>query len=284
MKSLSELTADGESFNFPELAEFGSMNARELLSEVMPDFAESIPEDMTMEEFGDIQRVMVQVTDVVAFTAFLNALPGWSLTVADERPEGGERFIRPGARIGSVSFQGDDVPAFAFPGVTMAFDKTDPALNFFQSEIAQECGKSGSAFLFATADPLFQGVVLSSGMLRSFVLHGGWLYTKGIWSPFLISSQGPDDALAQRKYHRGDLASRGLIRERGLDAALMNDVYTYQARLLTVRNYREEIFSEDGPVNVPETSGPLPNFTIATDQSGWNILADEAMASLFGRG
>lgn len=281
MKTLFDDYIHGDPFKFPELAEVGSMNAREIFAKAMPELAQEIPEDMTMDEFSDIQRVMVQVTDVAAYKAFLDTIPSWTLAAPNEILEGRSRYAGPGAHIGSIPFQGDSAPAYAFPAVTMAFDQTDPALQFFQQEIAEAHGETGVAFLLATADPLFQGVISASGVLRGFILHGGWLYADGIWSPFLLSSKGPDDALVQRKFHRGDLASRGLIRERGLDPKLMSAACDYQARLITVRDHREEIFSENDALNVPETVG-RPSFTTAQDPSGWSMLADEQMASLYG--
>lgn len=289
MKNLSD-SYTGTNPTFPELAEaldpevLNSMTAREVLAEIMPELADEIPEDLTMSEFLDIQRVMAQVTDISAYSAFVGAFPGWALHGVSTATEGSERYVDPGKCFAHVSIRGEDVPVYAFPGVTMAFDETDPALTYFKGEIEGEVGPEGLALLMATADPIFQAAVTSSNDIKTFVLHGGWVFADGEWTPFLVSGKGPEDALAQRDFHRSNLVSRGLMRDRGHPPQLMKAVTAYQARLAAIRAYRMASPENLKSKAIPKGDGDLSSYQIATDPSGWSLLVDRQLSGHFQRG
>lgn len=237
------------------------------IPELLHEAAQSLglPKSVTMAEFTDHMRVHANVADPGQIKDYLAEIAHWDLELETEDE------IRQGDRIGSVRVNGKKTPVFAHMGITFMFDRTDPPLEKLFASIQ----KSRKKAIVLHVMPHFFIDADAQGAIRGLLLQGGWHLEDNIWSPFLLTTAGPDDIPAQRRFIKPGPPSRGLLRERSLNFDALKVMQAFQR---SINNLAREA--------VEEGKAPLPQeekLQIATGSQDWSFFGSDEVRALHGQ-
>lgn len=217
-----------------------------------------LPKTATLGLLVEHMRVSTHRVGAERIQNYLKSFPGWTIQIEDD-----DATIHHGDRIGTIEIKGKSVPAYAYMGITGSFDRTDPPLE----KLFQQVGRGRKTAIVLHLIPRFDLLTDADGNIRQILLHGGWHYTDGVWSPFVISPLGPDDIPDQVRYLKPGQPSRGLLRDRGLHGNLLKPIRTF---FESFDNAMQEALGKDRRSEL--------NIRLATHPDGWSVFVNDGAA------